>query len=463
VEDVNFYDSLPFARAHVRAPAYKLDTLARTMGLIDQDRGVHGALEDADILARVVCRIAEGRPDALRGWLRGVNALSPLPKGWDGGPASPARADATGKTMRTTGPVKNIITEQAPNREATPALPGEEAAEADRIAALVRAALEGSPDLPLFADRLTGAGVLVRPVLNGEMALHGIRFSTPKASFTGGVMGLTGSALGRSGIRYLHPDHADLIRNLVSAHDAVMGNILEMKDRYKAVPSGSPARPARAEARGRLQEVILREIPGTRSIFELTERLERVGVFTETRIDIKRRRVSTVLFIGEEARLPGSRVGLRTCDKGPEFWSLEQRFRSKPDDRMVGGPATPPPRAQNPTLIGDGVNKEVAELIGAINRGKIPLSPEIVAAIRCGRDAWSRMRETDLWYVLLREIPEDLLLDSIKGIKEQDHSSTLRWMCRGLNPDLSRALHLVRREMREHKMYKPEADLTPCP
>jgi DNA polymerase-3 subunit epsilon len=260
VPRLTFYDSLPLARAHVRAPNHKLDTLGRTLGLIDQDRGLHGALEDAEILARVICRIAEGRPDALQSWLRGANALSPLPKGWDGGlaPSHPFGVPRTITPAREA--VRSPVPGQVPAPEATSALPGEEAAEADRVANLVRMALEGSPDLPLFADRLTGAGVLVRPVLNGEMALHGVRFSTPKASFTGGAMGLTGSALERSGVRYLHPDHANLVRDLVSAHDAVMENILELKSLYKAVPSGSPARPGRevgVEARARLHEMNL--------------------------------------------------------------------------------------------------------------------------------------------------------------------------------------------------------------
>jgi hypothetical protein len=130
---------------------------------------------------------------------------------------------------------------------------------------------------------------------------------------------------------------------------------------------------------------------------------------------------------------------------------------------MVGDPPPTPARAPNPipTLIGDGVNEGVAELVGAINRGEILLSPDTVSAIRCGRDAWSRMRETDLWDVLLRVIPEDLVLDAVEGIGETDHISALRWMCRGLNPDLSRALHLIRQEMRDQRMEKPEADPTP--
>jgi hypothetical protein len=71
------------------------------------------------------------------------------------------------------------------------------------------------------------------------------------------------------------------------------------------------------------------------------------------------------------------------------------------------------------------------------------------------------MREVDLMDVLLREVPEDQVLDAVEEIWEPDNTSALRWMCRGLNPDMSRALHLLRGEMREQRMEKTEADPTP--
>jgi len=404
--------------------------------------------------------------------------LRPSPDGEGSGPvracsvpgrkvASPARIDIPHKTGLTPDPARSPAAARTPTPEATPTLPGEEAAEADRVASLVRTALEGSPDLPLFAERLTGAGVLIRPVLNGDMALHGIRFSTRKASFTGGAMGLTGSALERSGIRYLHPDHADLVRDLVRAHDAVMGNILELKGRYTAVPSGSPARPSReigAEARARLHEVILREIPGTRSIFELAERLERVGVVMESRIDVKRMQVSTVLFIGEGARLPGSRVGLRPRDKDPEFWSLEPPGPVR--DAPVQGVADPDrtrERVPEPTRIGDGLNPGVAELVVAINNGALQIIPETIAQVRCGRDGWSRMRGADLLDVLLTEIPEKQVRDAIEGLGEQDQGAALRWMCRGLSPERTRMVHLLRQDIREGTYTPDLVEPSPSP
>lgn len=77
-----FHDTIPFAKAHVRAPAYRLDVLAQTLGVIGTARGLHGALEDAAILAGVVERIEVSRPGALGDWLTRTAPLSPLPKSW---------------------------------------------------------------------------------------------------------------------------------------------------------------------------------------------------------------------------------------------------------------------------------------------------------------------------------------------------------------------------------------------
>lgn len=457
VPALTFYDSLAFARAHVRAPAYKLDTLARTMGLIDQDRGLHGALEDAEILARVICQIETGRPGALAAWVRSSNALKSHPKGW-GGPAGEQvpRAPAPAPSRA----IEDQVSLSPP--KATPApYPSSgaltEAEEAERITKIVLTALEGSPDLPLFADRLTTAGVLVRPVVNGDLALHGVRFSTPLASFTGGAMGLTGSALGRSGITYQHPNHAPLVERLVRAHDAVMGPIQRMKARFTAKPTSSlsPTRDMQGEeARERLRRTIIAAIPGTVSIFELAAKLEPLGVITETRIDAKRLRVSTVLFLGEGARVPGSRVGLRPRDRGPAFWSLEPPpapVRAGPDGRVVASAEPSPPKDQIriPTRIGEGLNPGVSELIAEVNQGSVLISPETVSGVRCGRDGWSRLRGPELWDILLTEIQEQHILDATEDLPEPDLTSALRWMCRGLDPERCRELHLTRIEIRE--------------
>lgn len=77
-----FHDTIPFAKAHVRAPAYRLDVLAQTLGVIGTARGLHGALEDATILAEVVERIDAARPGALGDWLSRTGPLSQLPKSW---------------------------------------------------------------------------------------------------------------------------------------------------------------------------------------------------------------------------------------------------------------------------------------------------------------------------------------------------------------------------------------------
>lgn len=190
VPEMRFFDTIPFAQARVRAPSYRLDQLAITLGVLETGRGLHGALEDAEILGRVVEAIETRQPGALAAWMRGSAPLSPLPKGWHGSPAP---------TARPAGVRAQPSTQAAPPGPTAPQAPSEEALEADRIAALVRTALEGAPDLALFAARLTVAGVLMRPVINGELALHGVRFSTPRASFTGGAISLTGPALERAG------------------------------------------------------------------------------------------------------------------------------------------------------------------------------------------------------------------------------------------------------------------------
>ncbi len=458
VPALRFFDTIPFAQARVRAPSYRLDQLALTLGVLEKGRGLHGALEDAEILGRVVEAIEARQPGALAAWMRGPAPLSPLPKGWQAPPAPPTRLAAT----------KPEPSDRAePPGPTAPQAASEEAREADRIAALVRAALEGAPDLALFAERLSAAGVLMRPVINGELALHGARFSTPRASFTGGAIGLTGPALERAGPAYRHPEHEGLVARLVAAHDAVMGPVTALKGRFTATPSGGdPARggEAGAAARERLHRVIAAHLAEARSVFDLAERLEKVGVITETRLDVKRMRVSTVLFIGEGARLPGSRVGLGPRDQEPDFWSIAAPgpVRRAPDGSLIA-PEPVRPAAEPPARIGEGLNPGVAELIGALNRGDLEISPETVLSVRCGRDGWSGLPETALRELLAQARPGEDLGPLFAPLSGTDRGSALRWVCRGLDPELTLAFHQARQAVYEARNKERSGEPSPEP
>jgi DNA polymerase III subunit epsilon len=458
VPALRFFDTIPFAQARVRAPSYRLDQLALTLGVLEKGRGLHGALEDAEILSRVVEAIEARQPGALAAWMRGSAPLNPLPKGWHAPPAP---------TARPTGVRAQPSVQAAPPGPTAPQAPSGEALEADRIAALVRTALEGAPDLTLFAERLTAAGVLMRPVINGQLALHGARFSTPNASFTGGAIGLTGPALERAGPAYRHAEHAALVARLVAAHDAVMGPVTALKGRFTAVPSNAAPNKnaeAGAAARGRLRTVIATHLPEAHSIFDLAERLERVGVVTETRLDTKRMRVSSVLFIGEAARLPGSAVGLGPRDRDPDFWSLAapEPVRTAPDGSLIA-PIEIRPKPVPPTRIGEGLNPGVAELIAELNRGALEIEPKTVLQIRSGRDAWSGLPETTLRGLLAEARPNvelDALLAPLSGA---DRGSALRWVCRGLDPELTLAFHQTRQLVYEARNAERAQDATPEP
>lgn len=449
VPALRFFDTIPFAQARVRAPSYRLDQLALTLGVLEKGRGLHGALEDAEILSRVVEAIEARQPGALAAWMRGSAPLNPFPKGWQAPPAPPP------------------VAKSPPSDPLTPEGTSGEAREADRIAALVRTALEGAPDLTLFAERLTAAGVLMRPVINGQLALHGARFSTPNASFTGGAIGLTGPALERAGPAYRHAEHAGLVVRLVAAHDAVMGQVTALKGRFTAVPSdAAPNKTAEAgaAARERLHKIITTHLPDVRRVFDLAERLELVGVITETRIDTKRMRVSTVLFIGEGARLPGSAVGLGPRDRDPDFWSLAapEPVRMAPDGSPIAPIEIRPAPAQ-PTQIGEGLNPGVAELIAELNRGALEIGPETVLRVRSGRDAWSGLPETALRGLLAEARPNvelDALLAPLSGA---DRGSALRWVCRGLDPELTLAFHQTRQLVYEARNAERAQDATPEP
>ena len=451
VPALRFFDTIPFAQARVRAPSYRLDQLALTLGVLEKGRGLHGALEDAEILGRVVEAIETRQPGALAAWMRGAAPLSPLPKGWHAPPAPPARPTAV-------GPLPSARTGQT-----APPSPSEEALEADRVAALVRAALEGAPDLALFAERLSAAGVLMRPVINGELALHGVRFSTPLASFTGGAIGLTGPALERAGPTYRHPEHAGLVDRLVTEHDRVMGPVTALKGRFTAVPAR--AEPSQSkEARQRLRDLITEALPEASTIFDLAARLETVGVRTETRIDTRRMRVSSVLFVAEGARVPGPAVGLGPRDQTPDFWSLAapEPVRMAPDGTMVAPIEIRSPTAP-PTRIGEGLNPGVAELISALNRGDLGISPETVLQVRCGRDAWSGVPETALRELLAVARPGEDLDALFAPLIGPDRGSALRWVCRGLDPELTLAFHQARQAVYEARNASRADDPSPEP
>lgn len=460
VPPLRFYDTVPFTRALVKAPAYRLDVLAMTLGVIEQGRGLHGALEDAEILARVICRIEADRPGALRLWVRGSNALSPLPKGWSSRP--PVAGPAGSAPEPGPSPAVSAGPLPAPGPRSAPDEVGpEERREAVRIADLVRAALEGSPDLPLFAERLGGSGVLLRPVVNGDLTLHGVRFSTPLASFTGGAIGLTGSVLERAGVAY-RPEHAPLVERLTGEHDAVMGPVTTLRDRFRATPTPTGAAMSEA-ARERVRGLIADALPGATSIFDLADRLERVGVITQTRLDVRRMRVSSVLFVGGDARVPGPRVGLGPGDMGPEFWSIASPgpVRRNPDGSVTAPPAPRLPPRPDPVAIGDGLNEGVAQIIADLNARADPLREGDVPAVRCGTDAWSRLGEERLWDLLLPTQRADRVERAVSGLSDPDRVSALRWMCRGLAPEQAGEFHRLRSALYEARRGERPSGVPP--
>lgn len=463
IPSLRFFDSLPFARAQVRAPSYKLDQLAITLGVMEGGRGLHGALEDADILGRVLARIEERRSGAIAGWLRGSAPLSPYPKGWD----MPRPGVLIHAPVSPPAQAPRIEAQHKPASQDKPQAGPDEQTEADRIAQLIREALTDRPELQEFAKRLSDAGILMRPVINGDLALHGVRFSTPKASFTGGVIGLTGPALERAGPAYRHADHAELVARLVTAHDAVMGPVTALKGRFTAIPSGGDSRQvgeAGTAARERLHRIITSQLPGTRSVFDLADRLEKVGVITETRLDTKRMRVSSVLFIGEGARLPGSRVGLRLRDRDPEFWSLHLpgpiRMATDGSLTVPGTRARPP---EPPAQIGEGVNPGVAELIKDLNTGVMRISLDTVSQVRSGRDIWSAISEQDLLEILSEAGFAEQVGPILEGLSGSDRGSALRWVCRGLDPEITLDFHLTRQAFYEARNAARDPDPTPEP
>ena len=445
IPELRFYDTIPLAKAKVRAPAYRLDVLARTLGVLDRDRGKHGALEDSEILARVLARIEADQPGALRDWMTRSAALSPLPKGW--GPATrssgPAPVRRSGEPAAMAGP--------------------EEQAEADRIGAILREAVAEMRDFADLATRLCAAGVLLRPVINGGLALHGVRFSTPKASFTGGRIGLTGPALETAGAAYRHAEHEALVARLVEDHDRVMGPVNDLKSRFTAVPLTGGAS-QNATARDRVCDLVRAALPGARTIFDLADRLEPDGVRVETRIDAKRMRVSSVLLVAEGARVPGGRVGLGPRDMSPEFWSLAPQapLRAGPDGRVLAPEVRKLAPAPAPTQIGEGLNEGVAELIAAVNSGAMGIGPGTVSRIRCGRDAWSGMPEEALWE-FTQELPEEQVGARLAELPETDRGSALRWVCRGMDPDRVVAFHEARAALYEARRSRTESDPAPEP
>lgn len=453
IPPLRFFDSLVFARGQVRAPSFGLDVLARSLGVIEQDRGRHGALEDATILARVLERIEMRSPGAFGRWMRGASpvtsrlnagqaapASSGLPL-FDCPPVSAPPAPSRPRSAEPAQPVKIISQPRAPARPD----PSREQHEADRIAGLVRAALEGSSDLPDFVKRLTDEGVFIRPVINASLALHGMRFSTREASFTGGVIGLTGAKMERAGLVYRDTDHRQLMRRLADRHDRAMGSIVAVKNRFTAVPSRSEDRSEMGSAEVRLRNLVAEALCGASNIREVIDHVEPFGVSVNAQIDHVGKRVRSVSFTLDGTKVRGRDVGLRPRTLPDSFWSL----KSGPLASKGRRPSAPDPL---PTRIGEGLNEGVAAFIAEVNRGEAEASAETVARMRSGRDGWSRIPEEDLWEIVLDDFAEARLAQAFEIVDDQDRASALRWICRGLLPEFSCQLHRLRRDIMEERL-----------
>lgn len=235
--EMRFFDTLPFMRSALPGlRRYSLDHVSEHLLPARAPRKLHGALEDAEILAECCGVIELRKPGATASWFRTPRCINPWPKSWE-------------RRVR-------IQEREAPAMENEGS--SQEQTEADRIAAIVRNAVDNSRDFPDLVIRLRDAGICLRPIINRQRALHGVRFSTPNASITGGAIGVAGADLNRKGLGYVHSrDHA-LVQSLVREHDNVMGRIETVKHRFTAVPSRISAagavRAAAVKADGALED-----------------------------------------------------------------------------------------------------------------------------------------------------------------------------------------------------------------
>lgn len=80
---LEFYDTLPFMRNMLpQQGLYKLDALAVTLLSKHEFRGRHSAVEDAEILARCICKIEEMKPGSMESWFSSQRSIDSYPKGW---------------------------------------------------------------------------------------------------------------------------------------------------------------------------------------------------------------------------------------------------------------------------------------------------------------------------------------------------------------------------------------------
>ena len=422
---LTFFDTIPIAKGEVTAPKYNLDALSRALKVTSSNRGVHGALSDAELLADVLIAIETRRPGALARRTRPGQAMSALPRGWDGPqPAGPDPRSSRGG--------------DAPAREKEGATRTDQEREIDRIAEIVTGAARAGTDFSDFARRITEAGVYVRPVIKPDGDLSGMRFSTLTASVTGAAIGMRAGDLAQEGTPF-RPGVDDAVAyKLRDGHDRVMGPVQDVKARFDGLRSKPVASPATTD-RADLCERVRAATKGARTIWDVAARLEKDGVETEMKFSVRRNVVRSVSFRTSSARVGGSVVGLGAKDVSRSFMSLDLPRSGSDPEKTAGSKGRIPPREA--PEIGSGLNPGVAEAVAAANaepEGE-EMSEETFRTLRSGRDAWSTLKAPEMYERFVEVHDSRDVEASIAGRSEEHQAATLRWMGRGLTPDRAAA------------------------
>lgn len=191
IPEVKFFDTLPLFRATINLPKYKLDVVARSLGATQQDRGLHGALEDADILARCLQGVRQKHPESFARALRGQSPMTRLPNGFE-----------QKKPANDLFSARSTLKQPVDTRGGRGAGGGTKSSSPERMSpeqkllrAAVLAAREMSEDIDQMSTLLKRSGIKTWFQIKTDRSIQSVSFSGLGATLRGSQVGMRMSGL----------------------------------------------------------------------------------------------------------------------------------------------------------------------------------------------------------------------------------------------------------------------------
>jgi len=449
--DLDFYDTIKFAKTIIKIDGYNLDNMTKHLGVRQGPRGLHGALEDAQLLGEAVAELERRKPGALSSWVRRENSLQ--------------RPEAPGAFTNETivaGPkvnedIDSILDQISPAavdsrterqardmacKESEAGLEGHDHLTAARaIAAAVQAAQKDATTFQDFLDRLRKDGIVTRPQLTADSSMvSGFRFTRNGISVKGSPAGVNMNLFRSGQLAYrINTDRPAVLR-AQDEHFRLFGDIRafgQSQVEYRAIDL-KPGRSSPSTL----------EPSGKRSL----TRPKMIEHFGQAQYDEICK--SATAAIGRSADLPDLRrhlfeAGLQLiCKSGGSYELLRNGVRMRgyifglkdPIDFGQKPETMPAIMKSGDVRLAEGLNPGVAEQVSRLNATQGPIPEDLIFSLKSGRDAWSTQNPELMQELLEAAYSTDIVDDALSGLDDTRRKDALRWMCRGVEPERSTAL-----------------------